>query len=114
MSLGLVFWREPEQSRSQQVPRATCRSRSKAIGRAPATARASLLIVMAAAAMLAGAGCNGEKPQVAAASAPTSVAVVKATQMDIPVHAEWVATLEGYVNAVIQPQVGGYLISQNY
>jgi membrane fusion protein (multidrug efflux system) len=32
----------------------------------------------------------------------------------VPVHAEWVATLEGYVNAQIQPQVSGYLISQNY
>ena len=43
-----------------------------------------------------------------------SVGVVKAIQMDVPVHAEWVATLEGYVNAQIQPQVSGYLISQNY
>jgi membrane fusion protein (multidrug efflux system) len=43
-----------------------------------------------------------------------SVGVVKAIQMDVPIHAEWVATLEGYVNAQIQPQVSGYLISQNY
>jgi len=43
-----------------------------------------------------------------------SVGVVKAIQRDVPVHAEWVATLEGYVNAQIQPQVNGYLISQNY
>jgi membrane fusion protein (multidrug efflux system) len=43
-----------------------------------------------------------------------SVGVVKAIQMDVPVHAEWVATLEGYVNAQIQPQVSGYLIRQNY
>jgi membrane fusion protein (multidrug efflux system) len=42
------------------------------------------------------------------------VGVVKAIQMDVPVHAEWVATLEGYVNAQIQPQVSGYLISQDY
>jgi membrane fusion protein (multidrug efflux system) len=43
-----------------------------------------------------------------------SVGVVKAIQMDVPVHAEWVATLEGYVNAQIQPQVSGYLIRQDY
>ena len=43
-----------------------------------------------------------------------SVGVVKAIQMDVPVHAEWVATLEGYVDAQIQPQVSGYLIRQNY
>ena len=30
------------------------------------------------------------------------------------VHSEWVATLNGYVNAEIRPQVSGYIISQNY
>jgi membrane fusion protein (multidrug efflux system) len=34
--------------------------------------------------------------------------------MDVPIRAEWVATLDGYVNAQIQPQVSGYLISQDY
>jgi membrane fusion protein (multidrug efflux system) len=34
--------------------------------------------------------------------------------MDLPVYTEWVATLDGYVNAQIQPQVSGYLIRQNY
>jgi membrane fusion protein (multidrug efflux system) len=34
--------------------------------------------------------------------------------MDLPVYSEWVATLDGYVNAQIQPQVSGYLIRQNY
>ena len=29
-------------------------------------------------------------------------------------HSEWVATLDGYVNADIRPQVSGYIISQNY
>jgi RND family efflux transporter MFP subunit len=35
-------------------------------------------------------------------------------QQDVPVHSEWVATLDGYVNAEIRPQVSGYIISQNY
>ena len=35
-------------------------------------------------------------------------------QQDVPVHREWVATLDGYVNADIRPQVSGYIISQNY
>ena len=35
-------------------------------------------------------------------------------QKDVPVHGEWVGTLEGYVNAQIQPQVSGYLIRQDY
>ncbi|HEY4362190.1 MAG TPA: efflux RND transporter periplasmic adaptor subunit [Bryobacteraceae bacterium] len=35
-------------------------------------------------------------------------------QQDVPIYGDWVATLDGYVNANIQPQVGGYLIRQNY
>jgi membrane fusion protein (multidrug efflux system) len=33
---------------------------------------------------------------------------------DVPVYREWVATLDGYVNAEIRPQVSGYIIRQNY
>ncbi|MDR3737077.1 MAG: efflux RND transporter periplasmic adaptor subunit [Acidobacteriaceae bacterium] len=40
--------------------------------------------------------------------------VVKAAQKDVPVTGEWVGTLDGYVNAQIQPQANGYLIRQNY
>ncbi len=35
-------------------------------------------------------------------------------QRDVPVYHEYLATLDGYVNAQIQPQVSGYLIKQNY
>jgi multidrug efflux pump subunit AcrA (membrane-fusion protein) len=42
------------------------------------------------------------------------VTVVKAEQTDVPLTGEWVGTLDGYVNAQIQPQANGYLISQNY
>jgi len=42
------------------------------------------------------------------------VSVVKVRQADIPLNGEWVGTLDGYVNAQIQPQVSGYLIRQNY
>jgi membrane fusion protein (multidrug efflux system) len=30
------------------------------------------------------------------------------------VYSEWVATLDGYVNAQVRPQVSGYIITQNY
>src|ERR1700751_3454555 len=50
----------------------------------------------------------------AAAPAPPTVQVVEVAQRDVPVYHEWIATLDGYVNAVIQPQVSGYLIQQNY
>jgi membrane fusion protein (multidrug efflux system) len=40
--------------------------------------------------------------------------VVDVVKQDVPVRTEWVATLDGYVNAKIQPQVTGYLVKQNY
>jgi len=46
--------------------------------------------------------------------APLNVQVVAVIQRDVPVYHEWVATLDGFVNAQIQPQVSGYLIQQNY
>jgi RND family efflux transporter MFP subunit len=42
------------------------------------------------------------------------VEVVPVEQRDVPVYSEWVATLDGYVNAQIRPQVSGYIIKQNY
>ena len=44
----------------------------------------------------------------------TEVLVASPVQQDVPVHNEWVATLDGYVNAEIRPQVSGYLLKQNY
>ena len=44
----------------------------------------------------------------------TEVLVAQPIQRDVPVHNEWVASLDGYVNAEIRPQVSGYIISQNY
>jgi membrane fusion protein (multidrug efflux system) len=35
-------------------------------------------------------------------------------QQDTPIYSEWVAVLDGYVNAQIQPHVSGYIIKQNY
>jgi membrane fusion protein (multidrug efflux system) len=35
-------------------------------------------------------------------------------EKDVPLEGEWVGTLEGYVNAQIQPHVTGYLIRQDY
>ncbi len=36
------------------------------------------------------------------------------TQANVPVYGNWVATLEGFVTANIQPQVSGYLIKQDF
>src|ERR1700677_3760458 len=42
------------------------------------------------------------------------VEVATVLQKDVPIVSEWVATLDGYVNAQIQPQVTRYIIQQTY
>jgi membrane fusion protein (multidrug efflux system) len=57
-------------------------------------------------------GCQSQK---AAAPPPQpEVDVVAVVQQDVPIYGEWVATLDGYVNAQIQPQVAGYIVNQTY
>jgi RND family efflux transporter MFP subunit len=63
--------------------------------------------------LLSAGGC-GNKGVSAAAPPPPNVQIVEVVQRDVPVYHEWIATLDGYVNAIIQPQVSGYLIQQNY
>ena len=112
MSRESVGWREREERVAHELQRvsgAAVRSGRLSSGAGAGWFWAALPVVL-----LAAASCGGVKPQAAASAPLTSVAVVKAIQMDVPLHAEWVATLEGYVNAQIQPQVSGYLISQNY
>jgi RND family efflux transporter MFP subunit len=59
-------------------------------------------------------GCGNGKVRAAAPPPPQVVEVAPVIQKDVPVQGEWVGTLEGYVNAQIQPQVSGYLIRQDY
>jgi len=40
--------------------------------------------------------------------------VAEVVQKDVPVYREWVASMDGLVNATILAQVQGYLIKQNY
>ncbi|MFZ0294295.1 MAG: efflux RND transporter periplasmic adaptor subunit [Candidatus Sulfotelmatobacter sp.] len=56
-------------------------------------------------------GCA--KKEAPAAAAP-EVAITPVIQEDVPLYTECVATLDGYVNAQIQPQVTGYLTKQDY
>jgi len=71
-----------------------------------------LLFIFTAALTLAGIGCG--RTQAAAPTAVPEVGVVPVIQQDVPIYSEWVATLDGYVNAQIRPQVSGYIIKQNY
>ena len=58
-------------------------------------------------------GCSGTKAAAPSAPPPT-VEVTQVVQQDVAIPSEWVATLDGFVNAEIQPRVAGYLIKQNY
>ncbi|HEU4995320.1 MAG TPA: efflux RND transporter periplasmic adaptor subunit [Gemmatimonadaceae bacterium] len=42
------------------------------------------------------------------------VEVIRVLQQNVPIYREWVATLDGYVNAQIQPKVTGYVIAQRF
>src|ERR1700730_11901242 len=57
-------------------------------------------------------GCN--KSQATTATPVPEVQVATVETRDVPVYSEWVATLDGYVNAQIRPQCSGYIIRQNY
>jgi membrane fusion protein (multidrug efflux system) len=60
------------------------------------------------------AGCGSKNTSAAGQPPPLPVTVVPVEPKDVPLTGEWVGTLDGYVNAQIQPQANGYLIKQNY
>jgi RND family efflux transporter MFP subunit len=55
-----------------------------------------------------------EKKEEAEKPGPPEVGVVEPLQQDVPVFVEWVAQLQGPVNAEITPKVQGYLLRQDY
>lgn len=57
-------------------------------------------------------GCS--KAGVHAEAPAPEVEVAPVVQQDVPIYTECISTLDGYVNAQIQPQVTGYLLKQNY
>ncbi len=55
-----------------------------------------------------------EKKEEAAKPGPPEVGVVEPLQQNVPTYDEWVAQLNGPVNAEITPKVQGYLLRQAY
>jgi RND family efflux transporter MFP subunit len=64
--------------------------------------------------LLAAVQCAGCAKTKAPSGAAPQVQVARVVQRDVSIYREWVATLDGYVNAQIQPKVSGYLIKQDY
>jgi len=58
------------------------------------------------------AGC--EKKEEAPKPMPPEVMVTEVVQQNVPVYQDWIAQLNGPVNADITPKVQGYLLTQNY
>ena len=69
---------------------------------------------LVAIAVLAMAGCEQKSAAPVGPPPPMPVTVVNLQPTDVPLASEWVGTLDGNVNAQIQPQVSGYLIRQTY
>jgi len=71
-----------------------------------------LILAVLPATVFLTAGCG--TPKAAPAIPSPEVEVASVVQKDVPIFSEWVATLDGYINAQIQPQVAGYVIKQTY
>ena len=78
----------------------------------PSVRRRAFKVLLFGCFLLFLAGCSGGKA--APVPPPLVVEVAAVVQQDTPIYSEWVATLDGYVNAEIQPRVSGYIIKQNY
>jgi membrane fusion protein (multidrug efflux system) len=76
------------------------------------TSACTAMVLLLGAALLS--GCGDKKTSAAGPPPPMPVTVVKIQPTNVSLTGEWVGTLDGYVNAQIQPQASGYLIKQNY
>jgi membrane fusion protein (multidrug efflux system) len=74
-----------------------------------------LPVILSGALLASAAGCSNEKAAAAPANPPPpTVTFVVLTPEEVAVTGEWIATLDGNVNAQIRPQVSGYLVRRAY
>ncbi len=69
------------------------------------------IIMLSGCLLFSFAGCGRKAQQI---PPPPAVQVATVVQQDTPLYSEFVATLDGFVNAQIQPRVSGYIIKQDY
>ena len=60
------------------------------------------------------AACSGGTQAQPSAPPPPTVAIVEVAPERVSLTSEWIATLDGFVNAQIRPQVSGYLIATHF
>ena len=74
--------------------------------------RKNIVLVVLSVCLLVFAGC--ESKEAAPQMGPPEVEVAAVVQQTVPIFQEWVAQLNGPVNAEITPKVQGYLLRQDY
>ena len=73
------------------------------------------LLLLSGGLLLIASGCGGKSQgNTQANAAPPTVQVAVVERRDVSLTSEWIATMDGYINAEIQPHVTGYLIRQEY
>jgi membrane fusion protein (multidrug efflux system) len=73
------------------------------------------LFLLTGALLLALSGCgNNSQVRAQANTLLPMVQVALVERRDVSLTSEWIATMDGYINAQIQPHVSGYLVRQNY
>lgn len=75
--------------------------------------RRGLLLTALAAVVIFPVACAHHKEDPPPAQPPV-VKVAPVIRRDVPIYGQWIATLYGYVNAQIQPQITGYITKQDY
>jgi len=105
-----ITYRSLKQSTNILAVPKTVKVRGTATIRVTTVSRELLILILI---IMCSQGC-GTRNVSAAAPPPPNVQVADVVQQNVPIYHEYIATLDGYVNAVIQPQVSGYLVKQNY
>src|SRR5215470_17831463 len=112
-----VFTRSADHRRHPAVlrwpPRASEAAREARPSADPMTYRRVLILFPLIPCVLVAAACGSTKAS-QPPPPPPEVTVVTVVPERVALTSEWIATLDGYVNAQVRPQVSGYLIKRDY
>ena len=76
--------------------------------------RAGIVLLAGSLALAANSCGNNSQVSAQAMAVPPTVQVALVERRDVSLSSEWIATMDGYINAQIKPQVSGYLVRQDY